>query len=249
MKSSAIRALVQALQKTRLTDKPGKDVENFGNKVDKMEHRISGKVSALIELSTLFATEFISWGVLEFQINATCLHNLVDSNPKDLYEGDIIRTLKTKLRSLKAQGLCRPAEIKKAETDGDLAVLNLAMNKLVEFQKSVQKGGNVQYQYAKSRDLSVITCFRYQKKENFQDNCTLSKKSGTSFGNKENPATSGYEPNTDWRYKRTKIGYPETKVVNDRLVPDFGSRFFPIFEQEKYYFLVTTIRTLSDENN
>ena len=70
-----------------------------------MAHRISGTGSAPIELYTLVAISFIDCNIMAFHMKTTCLHNLVDSNPKSLSSDDIIHTLKNKFHSLKAQGL------------------------------------------------------------------------------------------------------------------------------------------------
>ena len=58
--SSAICTLFQALQKMRLMDEPGQDVETFGNKMDEMYRRFSGTVSPPIYLYTLIVTDFIN---------------------------------------------------------------------------------------------------------------------------------------------------------------------------------------------
>ena len=65
-------------------------------------------------------------------MKAAGLHNLVVSNPKALSADGIIRTLKTKFWSLKAQRLCSPSEGKKLDTEGDLTGLKLAMKNMVE---------------------------------------------------------------------------------------------------------------------
>ena len=65
-------------------------------------------------------------------MKATFLHDLVGSNPKSLSAGEIIQTPKTKLCSLKAQGLLSPSEGDKLYTEGELVGLNLAMKRLVE---------------------------------------------------------------------------------------------------------------------
>ena len=67
---------------------------------------------------------------------------LVYSNHKVLYSGNIIRTLKTKFRSLKAQGLWIPDESKKVDTEGDLSGIKLFINKLVKSQKRGKTGRN-----------------------------------------------------------------------------------------------------------
>ena len=56
--SSVVCSLVQALQKIRLTDDTRNNIENFGNKMAKMDHQISGTESAPIDISTLVATAF-----------------------------------------------------------------------------------------------------------------------------------------------------------------------------------------------
>ena len=65
-------------------------------------------------------------------MKAAGLHNLVVSNPKALSADEIIRTLKTKLWSLKAQGLWSPSEVNKVDTNGNLDGLKLAMKNMVE---------------------------------------------------------------------------------------------------------------------
>ena len=92
-------------------DNPGQDVENCGNKMSEMARRISRTGSAPIDLSTLADTKFIDCNVLAFQIKATCLNDLVDINPNAMSEDEIIRNLKTKFWSLKAQVLCSPSEV------------------------------------------------------------------------------------------------------------------------------------------
>ena len=71
-------------------DKPGHDVEKFGSKMAKMSCRISGTVSAHINLYTLVFTAFIDCKVLTFQLKDIGLHELVDSNPKVMSADDII---------------------------------------------------------------------------------------------------------------------------------------------------------------
>ena len=71
----------------------------------KMACRISGTGYSPIDLYTLVTTEFIDQEVLDFQLKATGLCDLVYSKPKALSADEIIRILKNKLRSLKAQGL------------------------------------------------------------------------------------------------------------------------------------------------
>ena len=141
--------LVQALQKTRLKHKHGQDVENFGKDMDEMACQIKITASAHIGLSTLVSTAFIDYEVLVFQLKHTGLHDLVKSNTKDLYADEIIWTLKTKLRSLKYQGLWSPSESKKVDMGGEMAGLNLDMNKLVEYQKRYQTSGNGESQDGK----------------------------------------------------------------------------------------------------
>ena len=116
----------------RLTDKAGKDVENFGNKMAKMARCINITGSAPIELSIFVAKTFTDFEVLALHLKATGLHDLADRNPKALYADDIIRTLQTKFWSLQAQGLCSPPERNKLYMEGNLAGLNLVMKKLVE---------------------------------------------------------------------------------------------------------------------
>ena len=110
--------------------------------MDEMAYHISGTGSAPIDMSTLIATDFIGCKILDFHLKATCLHDLVGSNPKALSIYEIIQTLKTKLRSLKAQGPWIPSEGNKLDTKGELTGINLAMNKLVELQKRGQTNGN-----------------------------------------------------------------------------------------------------------
>ena len=87
---------------------------------------------------------------------------------------------------------------KKLDIEGETAGLKLAINNMEESHKREQTGGNGQSQYDKARDLNIITCLRCHKKNNFQDNCPLAKKAGTSSGNEKNTET-GYEPSTPWR--------------------------------------------------
>ena len=75
------------------------------------------------------------------------LHDLVDNNLKALSVHAIIRTLKTKLWSLKAQVIWSPYEGKKLDTEGELAGIKMAMNTLVESQKKSQTCGNGLSQY------------------------------------------------------------------------------------------------------
>ena len=81
--------------------------------MDEMACQISGTVSSPIKLYTLVDTNFIKYQVLAFCMKATCLHELVDSNPKYMSEYEIIRTLNTKYGTLKGQGLWSPYEGKK----------------------------------------------------------------------------------------------------------------------------------------
>ena len=97
----------------RLTKEPREGVENFGNKMSKMACQIRGTGSNPIDLLTLIYNSFIDYQVLDFHLKATWLYNLVDSRPKSLDADRIIRTLKTKLWSLKYQGLWSPAQINK----------------------------------------------------------------------------------------------------------------------------------------
>ena len=92
-------------------------------------------VSAFINVSTLVSTYFIKCKVLSFQMKATVFHVLVRINTKSLSADGIIRTLKNKCRTIKAQLLCSPSESKKVETEDDLAGLNMAMKNLVEAHK------------------------------------------------------------------------------------------------------------------
>ena len=166
-----------ALQKMRLTEGPRQYIETFVSKIAEMSHWISGTGSAPIYLSTLVATAFIDCEVLDFQMKATGLHDMVDSNLKALSIYDIIRTLKTKLWSLKDQGMWSPSKGNKLDIEGELAGLKLAMNKLGESHKRDQTGVHTQYKDGKVCDLSGITCFPCHKKGHFQDKCLLSKKS------------------------------------------------------------------------
>ena len=174
--SSSIRAIVQALQKTRLTYEPGQDVENFGNNMAKIACRTCRIGSAPIDLSTLFTTTYINCEVLALELKDKGLHDLVDRNPKPLSEDDIIRNLKVKTCPLKAQGLWNTSENKKVDTEVEIAGLKLAMKNLLGYHKRVQVGGKGRYQDRKVRDLSGITCFCCHNKGHFQDNCILVKK-------------------------------------------------------------------------
>ena len=157
-----------------------------------MARMIRGTEYAPIDLSTLVADAFIYCKVLELKLKSTDLHDLVVSKPQYLSADEIIRTLKNKLRSLKDRGLWSPPKGKKLDTEVGIAGLNLAMDKLVEFQKRGQTGGNGRSQDGKARDLSRITCFQCHKKGNLQDNHPLLKKEGTSSGNRETPVNHGY---------------------------------------------------------
>ena len=108
----------------------------------KMDHQISGTGSAPIDIFTLVATEFINWEVLQFHLKATFLHDLVDSNPKALSEDNFYRTIKTKFQYLKVQGLWSPAESTKLVMEGELAGLNMAMNKMVKSRERGHTGVN-----------------------------------------------------------------------------------------------------------
>ena len=179
-----------------------------------MACQIIGTGFVPIELYRLVTTNFIEFEVLDFQLKATGLHELVNSNPKYLSAEEIIWILKTKLQSLKAQRLWSPAESKKEDTEGDLDGLNLTMDKLVESQKRGQTGGNGRYQDGKAWDLSGITCFQNHNKGHLQDNFPLAKKAGESSRNEENLSASGSYSTTAWRHKRPESGYLETRAVN-----------------------------------
>ena len=73
--------------------------------MSKISHQISGTGSAPVDQYILVVTAFIYCEVLEVQLKAIGLHDLVDGKPKALSEDEIIRTLKTKLQSLNAQGM------------------------------------------------------------------------------------------------------------------------------------------------
>ena len=81
-------------------DKPGQDVENFGNNISEMDRWISVTGSASIELSTLVSTALIDCDILDFQLKATGLRGLVYIKSKSLSVDEIIRNLRTKLLSL-----------------------------------------------------------------------------------------------------------------------------------------------------
>ena len=68
-------------------------------------------------------------------MRSTGLYDLVKNKPKSLSSDDLIRTLKNKLCSLKAQGLWIISEINKLYMEGDIYVIKMAMNNLVESQK------------------------------------------------------------------------------------------------------------------
>ena len=68
-------------------------------------------------------------------MKATGLRDLVYIKSKYLSADEIIRTLKTKFRSLKSQGLWSPFKRRKLDTDVDLESLKLAMKKLAESKK------------------------------------------------------------------------------------------------------------------
>ena len=101
-----------------------------------MSRRIIGTGTALIDLSTMVTTVFINCEVMDFQQNAKGLQDLVESNPKALSSDNIIRNLKTKSWSLKAQGLLSHYEIKKVDTEDDLSGTKMAMKNMLEYQKS-----------------------------------------------------------------------------------------------------------------
>ena len=83
----------------------------------------------------MVATDFTDCEVLSFQLNATSLNGLVDSNPKSLSADDILWTFKAKFWSLKVQVLHIPYESNKLDMEGELNGLKLAMNKMVESYK------------------------------------------------------------------------------------------------------------------
>ena len=96
---------------------------------------------------------------MDLQMNSTGLHDLVDRNPKSLSADAIIRTLKTKFWSIKAQELWISSEGNKLETKVELSDLKLAMNKIIESQKRGKSVVNGHFQDATFLDLSRITCF------------------------------------------------------------------------------------------
>ena len=114
----------------RLTEKPEQDIETFGNKLAKMACRISGTGSSPIDLSTLFATAFIYFNILLFQMKTSGLHDLVEINPKALSVDLIVCILKTKLRSLKTKVLWGTSEGNKLDMADELDGLKMAINNL-----------------------------------------------------------------------------------------------------------------------
>ena len=89
--------------------------------MDKMDRWICRTISTPIDLYTLVATAFIECKVLAFQQKATYLYGLFDRKTKTLHVDKIIRTLKTKLRSLKSQGMWSPIEIDKLDRKSSLS--------------------------------------------------------------------------------------------------------------------------------
>ena len=137
-------------------DEPGQDVENFGNKMSKMDRRIIRTGSDPIDLSTFLDTNFIDCKLTASHVKAAGLYDLIDSNPKALSVYDTICNLKNKSRFLKAQIMCSPSERKKSYMEVELVGINLAINNMVESQK---RGGNGRSKHVKARDLRGITSF------------------------------------------------------------------------------------------
>ena len=67
----AVCALVQSLQKMRLTEETGKDIETSDNKMAEMARRICRTGSSIIELSTLVDTAFIACEFLALHMKNT----------------------------------------------------------------------------------------------------------------------------------------------------------------------------------
>ena len=126
----------------KLTDEPVQEAENFGNTMAEMARRISGIGCAPIDLYKLVDTDFIDCKVLALQLKYAFPHDLFDSNFKALSIDDIIRTLNTKLWSLKDQGLWITSEVKKLDMEGCPTVIKLAIKNLAESSKRVQIGGS-----------------------------------------------------------------------------------------------------------
>ena len=83
----------------------------------------------------MISTTLIYCEVLASHLKATGLHDLFDINPKNLSSNEMIQTLNTKFRYLKAQVLLIPYEGKKLDTEGEMYGIKMDMNKLVESQK------------------------------------------------------------------------------------------------------------------
>jgi len=192
--ASAVRALVDELKQQSLVKFPAQDVDLFGNTVSELARRIDGTGLGPPDLSSIVAVCFLQCDVLEFRLKAIALHDEVDNNADAHTCAAIVRTLKSKYRALKGQGLWTPADTqKKKHAEGEMVAMTGAINKLM-----AQLNG----------DLSGIKCHGCGKMGHYRNNCPEAN-GGNATGGTGDGARN-------WKRVAPADGAPETKTVEGK---------------------------------
>ena len=200
--SSAVRALVKKLEKLKLINEPGMNVDTFSIKVSDLVLQIQafGKKSIPDDISSLVAQCYLDTDVDEFKLVASQIFNQVDSNPASKAWRGIITDLKAKYRSL--DGLGRWPHKGKKDLADEIALLNGTVNSLTQKLANLKSSQGPQSQKR--------TCFNCGADDHLRKDCPKPPQNTNS----DNSGTSTGGTGRHWTKIKPADGEPHTKTVN-----------------------------------
>jgi hypothetical protein len=150
---ATVRALVDKLKVLSLLKEPGQDFEKFDGRVIELCRCISSTGSTPANLVIFAAATFLECDVLAFKLKAIKIPNEVDKDAQSMSWDTVMRTLKTKYKILKGQGLWTPQATTK-KRDDELTGLHTAINKLTEVLKSAPEQVRVEGEEFAAMDIT-----------------------------------------------------------------------------------------------
>ena len=197
--ASAVRALVKKLEKLKLVQEPGMNVDTFSTKLADVVQQILafGPKSVPEDLSSLVAQCFLDTDVDEFKLEASSIFNKVDRDPRSMQWRAIITDLKTKYRSLEGIGRW-PHKNKKDVLTEEIALLNGTVNSLT------QKLEDLRGSQGQKR-----TCFNCGADGHLRKDCPKPPQ-----GNQSQQHPSGGAGTKHWTKVKPTDGQPHKKMVD-----------------------------------
>lgn len=196
--ASAVRALIKKLEKLKLVQEPGMNVDTFSTKVADLVQQIHsfGPKAIPDDLSSLVAQCFLDTDIDEFKLEASSIFNKVDRDPRSMQWRKIITDLKTKYRSLEGIGRW-PHKSKKDAVVEEIALLTGTVKSLTQKLDDL-----------KSSQGQKRTCFNCGSDSHLRKDCPKPPQNGQQ-------TPSGGSGTKHWTKVKPADGQPQRKTVEN----------------------------------